>query len=90
MARYAAAVAGVRGARQGLCYAVTGRSRVAWERVAQEYRCLLYSKGEELTADQTVDGYNGGKGGFSRTEIKEVLESGGRLPVAEVLRCRVR
>ncbi|MFK5920786.1 MAG: transposase [Verrucomicrobiota bacterium] len=87
---YAAAVAGVRGARQGLCYAVTGRSRVAWKKVAQEYRSLLYAKGEQVKADATVDGYNKGKGGFSRTEIKEVLESGGRLPVAEALRCRVR
>ncbi|MFK5920531.1 MAG: transposase [Verrucomicrobiota bacterium] len=87
---YAAAVAGNRGARQGLCYAVTGRSRVAWKKVAQEYRCLLYAKGEEVEADVTVDGYNKAKGGFSREKIKEVLELGGRLPVAEVLRCRVR
>ncbi|MFK5922144.1 MAG: transposase [Verrucomicrobiota bacterium] len=87
---YAAAAAGVRGARQGLCYAVTGRSRVAWKKVAQEYRCLLYAKGETVKSDQAVDGYEKGKGGFSREEIKEVLESGGRLPVAEALRCRVR
>ncbi|MFK5921578.1 MAG: transposase [Verrucomicrobiota bacterium] len=87
---YAAAVAGVRGARQGLCYAVTGRSRVAWRKVAQEYRCLLYAKGEQVNVSETVDGYNKGKGGFSRAEIKEVLDSGGRLPVAEALRCRVR
>ncbi|MFK5922398.1 MAG: transposase [Verrucomicrobiota bacterium] len=87
---YAAAVAGVRGARQGLCFAVTGRSRVAWRKVAQEYRCLLYAKGETVKASETVDGYNKGKDGFSRAEIKDVLESGGRLPVAEALRCRVR
>ncbi len=87
---YAAAVAGNRGARQGLCYAVTGRSRVAWKRVAAEYRCLLYAKGEEVEADETVDGYNKAKAGFSQEKIKEVLESGGRLPVAEALRCRVR
>ncbi|MCF6312964.1 MAG: hypothetical protein L3J39_10985 [Verrucomicrobiales bacterium] len=87
---YAAAVAGNRGARQGLCYAVTGRSRVAWKKVAQEYRCLLYAKGEEVVADQSVDGYEKGKAGFSQEKIEEVLESGGRLPVAEALRCRVR
>ncbi len=87
---YAAAVAGVREARQGLCYAVMGRSRVAWKKVAQEYRGLLYAKGEEVRADQSVDGYSKGKGGFSRAEIKDVLESGGRLHVAEALRCRVR
>ncbi len=87
---YAAAVAGARGARQGLCYAVTGRSRVEWKKVEQEYRCLLYAKGEQVNASETVDGYNKGKGGFRREEIKEVLESGGRLSVAEALRCRVR
>ncbi|MFK5922552.1 MAG: transposase [Verrucomicrobiota bacterium] len=97
---YAAAVAGVRGARQGLCYAVTGRSRVAWKKVEQEYRCLLYTKGQTVKTGQNlrrqgyggqaVGGYDKGKGGFSRAEIKEVLESGGRLSVAEALRCRVR
>jgi len=97
---YGAAVAGGRGARQGLCFAVTGRRRVAWNKVAAEYRCLLYAKGEEVEADQTVDGYDNclrqgygsqeGKGGFSQERIREVLEAGGRLPVAAALRCRVR
>jgi len=87
---YGAAVAGVRGARQGLCLAVTGRRRVAWGKVAAEYRCLLYAKGGEVEADQTVDGYEKGKGGFSQERIREVLEAGGRLPLALALRCRVR
>ena len=73
---------------------------VAWSKVAAEYRCLLYAKGEEVEADQTVDGYETclrqgygsqeGKGGFSQERIREVLEAGGRLPVAAALRCRVR
>ncbi len=87
---YGAAVAGVRGARQGLCFAVTGRQRVAWRKVAEEYRCLLYAKGEEVEAGHTPDGYEKGKGGFSQEKIREVLEAGGRLPVAVALRCRVR
>ncbi|MCF6310893.1 MAG: transposase [Verrucomicrobiales bacterium] len=87
---YAAAVAGNRGARQALTFAVTGRQRVAWRKVEAEYRCLLYVKGEEVEADASVDGYVKGKGGFSQEEIAEVLESGGRLPVAVALRCRVR
>ncbi|MCF6311256.1 MAG: hypothetical protein L3J39_02285 [Verrucomicrobiales bacterium] len=97
---YAAAVAGNRGARQALTFAVTGRQRVAWRKVEAEYRCLLYVKGEEVEADvnlrrqgcggQAVEGYNKGKGGFSQAEIAQVLEAGGRLPVAEALRCRVR
>jgi hypothetical protein len=87
---YGAAVAGVRGARQGLCFAVTGRKRVAWSKVAAEYRCLLYAKGGEVEAEQTVDGYEKGKGGISQEKIRKVLDSGGRLPVAAALRCRVR
>jgi hypothetical protein len=87
---YAAAVAGNRGARQALTFAVTGRQRVAWRTVEAEYRCLLYVKGEEVEADDTVDGYEKSKGGFSQEEIAEVLETGGRLPVAVALRCRVR
>jgi hypothetical protein len=63
---------------------------VAWKKVEAEYRCLLYVKGQEVEADETVEGYNKGKGGFSQEEIAEVLEAGGRLPVAVALRCRVR
>ena len=51
---------------------------------------MLYAKGEQVEADQTVDGYEKGKGGFSQERIREVLDSGGRLPVAVALRCRVR
>ena len=36
---YAAAVAGVKGARQALSFAVMGKQRVAWRTVVQEYRC---------------------------------------------------
>ncbi|MCF6313897.1 MAG: hypothetical protein L3J39_15735 [Verrucomicrobiales bacterium] len=63
---------------------------MAWKKVEAEYRCLLYVKGEEVEADGTVEGYNKGKGGFSQAEVAEVLETGGRLPVAVALRCRVR
>ncbi|MCF6311942.1 MAG: transposase [Verrucomicrobiales bacterium] len=87
---YAAAAAGNREARQGLTFAVTGRQRVAWRTVEAEYRCLLYVKGEEVGAEVSVDGYEKGKGGFSQAEIAEVLETGGRLPMAVALRCRVR
>ncbi|MCF6313868.1 MAG: hypothetical protein L3J39_15590 [Verrucomicrobiales bacterium] len=87
---YAAAVAGNRAARQGLTFAVTGRQRVAWRTVEAEYRCLLYVKGEEVEANQGADGYEKAKAGFRQEEIEQVLESGGRLPVAVALRCRVR
>ena len=37
-----------------------------------------------------MDGTNRRKGGFTAAEIEEVWESGGKLPLAEALRCRVR
>jgi len=87
---YAAAVAGVKGARQALSFAVMGRQRVAWRTVAAEYRCLLFGTGEERLGGETVDGTDRWKGGFSQERIEEVLAAGGKLPLAAALRCRVR
>ncbi|NOX99259.1 MAG: chemotaxis protein CheW [Verrucomicrobia bacterium] len=97
---YAAAVAGGKGARQALTYAVMGKQRVAWSRVVAEYRCLLFGTGEERTGGdnicsqdyggQAADGKNRWKGGFSQERIEEVWAAGGRLPLAAALRCRVR
>ncbi|MFK5922050.1 MAG: chemotaxis protein CheW, partial [Verrucomicrobiota bacterium] len=87
---YAAAVAGVKGARQALTFAVMGRQRVAWRTVEAEYRCLLYGTGEERLGGDTVDGVDRRKGGFTQEEIDEVLRAGGKLPLAAALRCRVR
>lgn len=87
---YAAAVAGVKGARQALTFAVMGKQRVAWKKVAAEYRCLLFGSGEEQLGGETVDGTDRWKGGFTQERIEEVWESGGRLPLAAALRCRVR
>ncbi len=87
---YAAAVAGVKGARQALTFAVTGKQRVAWRKVVAEYRCLLYGTGEERLGGERVDGTNRRKGGFTQEEIEAVWASGGKLPLAAALRCRVR
>ncbi|MCF6311417.1 MAG: transposase [Verrucomicrobiales bacterium] len=90
---YAAAVAGVRTARQGLCFAVTGKTKITWKKVLQEYRCLLYSKGEKVVAETSgceMDTASKGKAGFSDSQIQKVLSAGGRLPLAVALRCRVR
>ncbi len=87
---YAAAVAGVKGARQALTYAVMGRQRVSWGKVVAEYRCLLFGTGEERMGGQTVDGTSRWKGGFSQEQIENVLAAGGKLPLAAALRCRVR
>ncbi len=87
---YAAAVAGVKGARQGLTFAVMGRQRVAWRKVAEEYRRLLYCKGEERLGGQAGDGKDGWRGGFTQEQIEPVWQEGGKLPLAVALRCRVR
>ncbi len=87
---YAAAVAGVKGARQALTFAVMGKQRVAWKKVEAEYRCLLYGSGEERLGGETVDGSARKKGGFTQEEIEQVWQVGGRLPLAAALRCRVR
>jgi hypothetical protein len=87
---YAAAVAGVKGARQALTFAVMGKQRVAWRKVEAEYRCLLYGSGEERFGGETVDGRNRRKGGFTQQEIGEVWQAGGKLLLAAALRCRVR
>ncbi|MFK5924704.1 MAG: chemotaxis protein CheW, partial [Verrucomicrobiota bacterium] len=70
--------------------AVMGRQRVAWRTVEAEYRCLLYGTGEERLGGVTPDGVDRRKGGFTREEIDEVLQAGGKLPLAAALRCRVR
>ena len=87
---YAAAVAGVRGARQGLNLAVTGKRRVSWSRVAEDYRCLLYHRGEMVEGEHTVDGMERRRRGFTAEEIESVWESGGKLSLGTALHCRVR
>ncbi len=87
---YSAAVAGVKGARQALTFAVMGKQRVAWRTVVGEYRCLLFGMGEERLGGETVDGTDRWKGGFNQEKIDQVWESGGKLPLTAALRCRVR
>ncbi len=55
--------------------------------VSALYRKHLYIQGEQkgLTADGKPI-----KGGFSREQVEEVLNSKGELPMHDLLRCRVR
>lgn len=87
---YAAAVAGFKGARSGLSRAVKGKAGSPWRSVSREYRKLLFCIGEEKEGGETVDGRDRRRRGFRVARIEEVLRSGGRLPLAEALRCRVR
>ena len=88
---YGAALGGVAGAREGLQellhVAVDGSAPSSWEQVQQAYRRHLYGQGEEGGVDE--DG-RPLRRGFSSEEVQAVRDAGGRLPMQELLRCRVR
>lgn len=75
---YAEAVAGDAQARGGIA-GVLGPG--CWERLQAEYRTLLFSIGSAI---------NEKPGAIGLAALQRVLREGGRLPLAEVLRCRVR
>jgi REP element-mobilizing transposase RayT len=87
---YAAAVAGVRLARAGLAAAVSIDKKLSWTKAAERYREYLFGVGAEVEGGQTPDGHVAPRGGFTRREIEAVLAAGGRLTLAQALRCRVR
>ena len=90
---YAEAVGGEKTARKGLG-AILERTgfgvnrRVTWRNTGPRYRVLLYGHGEERDADERSG--RGGRTGMAREEAEKVLQCGGKLGVAEILRCRVR
>ncbi|MEZ5329951.1 MAG: transposase [Verrucomicrobiales bacterium] len=86
---YAAAMGGDVVSRRGLARA-WGRTK--WTSgVAREHRMLLFGRGEEVLGGETAWGGTAkAKGGFSRERIEEELKNGGRMPMWQVLRCRVR
>jgi putative transposase len=76
---YAEAVAGDRDARSGLA---GFHEKKGWSFVSSEYRKLLFVKsGVSGRSDKTV---------LDREAIKRVVEEGGELALAEVLRLRIR
>jgi len=77
---YAEAVAGNERVRKGLALAVHGPTD-SWAVVQESYRQTLFGKGGAVKAHaQSVDA----------ATVKEVMRAKGRLPVTQVLRCRVR
>ncbi len=60
--------------------------------VAERYRMMLFSDGEEVFIDtpETGEVNQRVRKGFKRKLVKKVLASGGKLSFGEVLRCRVR
>ncbi|MFV0338391.1 MAG: hypothetical protein ACK5LK_09150, partial [Chthoniobacterales bacterium] len=90
---YAEAVAGGVLAKKGLCRLLDQTSygtnrKVNWGGVSRRYRRLLFEHGEERSYD-TGDAREKRRG-IARKRVKEVIASGGKLSVTEVLRCRVR
>lgn len=85
---YGEACAGVRRSSERLAVIYEDdRGVPSWQEVAGRYRMLLYVAGEERHVkygDAVV------KSGLAHEEVERVLQEGGRLSLAQVLRCRVR
>ena len=65
----------------------------AWNTgVADQYRMMLFSDGEEVFTDRPETGEVNQRvrKGFRRKQVKKVLASGGKLTFGQALRCRLR
>jgi len=80
---YGEAMGGSKGAREGLAW-VMGQEAGRWGEESASYRRLVYCKGAVGAPGQ------GGGGKIRQERWREQMERGGRLPVAEAIRCRVR
>ena len=87
---YAAAVGGMRLARSGIVSAISYEKKITWKQALERYRKFVYGVGQEVKGGATPDGYEKSKGGFSQREIEAAWAEGGKLTIAQVLRCRVR
>ena len=78
---YSEAVAGDRQARRGLAAALADlKPQADWRDVGPRYRKILFGIGEE----------NSARVGLSRTEVAKVWAAGGKLTLAQLLRCKLR
>ncbi len=78
---YSEAVAGDRAARRGISAALADLKEGAnWGDVAPRYRKILFGIGEE----------NSVRAGLSREAVAKIWAAGGRLSLAQLLRCRLR
>ncbi len=78
---YGEAVAGHPAARAGLRSILAGETLPGWEQAQADYRLTLFGVGS---------GARPGEGTISPTELAKVVNDRGRLPLATVLRCRIR
>ncbi len=92
---YASAVAGDQEARKGLgrifdrAYWVSGEDHAAnWKDTGASYRLLLYGEGE--IREFVEPGGRPSRPGFTREQVQEEIARGGKLPLGQVLRLKVR
>ena len=87
---YGSAIGGNDEARHGLCHlmrAALGGDTLSWGEAQPEYRQRLYVNGGQKGLDpegRTI------RKGFEQEEVEKVVAAGGKLPMHELLRCRVR
>ncbi|MFT5106671.1 MAG: putative transposase [Verrucomicrobiales bacterium] len=78
---YAEAAGGDRAARRGLSAVLIGiKENPHWGDVGPRYRKILFGIGEK----------NSVRAGISREEVSKAWAAGGRLSLAQLLRCRIR
>ncbi|HEY1051057.1 MAG TPA: transposase [Prosthecobacter sp.] len=85
---YAEALAGSRRAQRGLCKAL-GKPVDGWKaaRAAEAYRCMLHVDGREVRDAQNEKVV---RPGVSVEKARAVLAEGGKLPVTDLVKLRVR
>jgi putative transposase len=86
---YAAAVVGDGSARRGIGACSGSTKKATWRSVSAGYRKLLFGAGAEEIGGVTPDGNTRSRRGFTQKEIEAVWKAGGKLTLAQVLRCRV-
>lgn len=87
---YGAAMGGNKEARdclRRLMKAVLGGGLMSWGHVQPEYRQRLYIQGQQKGLDSEGRAI---RQGFKPEEVEAVVKAGGKLPMHELLRCRVR
>jgi REP element-mobilizing transposase RayT len=87
---YGEAVGGGKEARRGLrrlMEATHGSGRVSWGKTHNAYRQHLYVQGRQKGQNRQGQAV---RPGFTPEQVRQVLAAGGRLPMHEILRCRVR
>jgi len=87
---YGAAIGGNKAARHGLrrlMQAALGCGSLSWGKAQPEYRQRLYVQGEQRGLDPEGRPI---RQGFTPEAVEKVVADGGRLPMHQLLRCRVR